>query len=100
MALTTTATVSVLKPTGSVHKSQSGGSKVFYTVPDGKFFIGYLSFSNSGAPIKVNNIDLQSHSNLHTSGNTAAYEITLYAGDTVKSQSSNMFYVHGCEYDL
>ncbi len=100
MALTTTATVSVLKPTGSIHLSQSGGNKVFYTVPDGKFFIGYLSHSASGTPIKINNIDSLSHANLHTSSSTAAYESTLYAGDTVSSQSSGNFFIHGCEYDL
>ena len=42
MALTSNSGVAVLKPTSSVHLQEGSTNKVFYTIPDGKFFIGYV----------------------------------------------------------
>lgn len=100
MALISNASTGPLRPTASLHLYESNTNKVFYTIPDGKFFIGYIGHSASGSPIKVNDVDFFSHLNLNTSSNTGAMEVTLYAGDKLKSQSSGNFYVHGCLYDL
>tara|TARA_R100001463_G_scaffold94700_2_gene149323 strand:+ start:1218 stop:1520 length:303 start_codon:yes stop_codon:yes gene_type:complete len=100
MALTTTATVSVLKPTSSVHLQEGSTNKVFYTVPDGKFFKGYVGHSSTSNQIKINGKDFFTYTNASNSNNTGMAEVILYAGDTLSSQSGGNFYVHGCLYDL
>jgi len=100
MALTSSASASGLKPTSSVHLQEGSTDKIFYTIPDGKFFIGHVGHSNSNVPILINGVDSFAHMNLYTSANTASWEVTLYPGDTLESQSSGVFYVHGCLYDL
>jgi hypothetical protein len=100
MALTSNSGGGVLKPTSSVHLREENTDKVFYTIPDGKFFIGHVGHSASGTPILINGVDSFSHMNLNTNSNTASWEVTLYAGDTLESQSSGSYFVHGCLYDL
>ena len=99
MALTSSTSVSGLKPTSSVHLQEGNTNKVFYTIPDGKFFIGYVG-QNSSNEIKINGVNWFTYTNKSDNDNTAMAEVTLYAGDTLSSQSSGSFYVHGCLYDL
>ena len=100
MALTSSTSVSGLKPTSSVHLQEGNTNKVFYTIPDGKFFIGYVGHSSNSNQIQINGVDWFAYVNLTDSNNTAMAEVTLYAGDTLESQSGGAFYVHGCLYDL
>ena len=100
MALTKAAAVTVLKPTSSVHLQESSTNKVFYTIPDGKFFVGYIGHSSNSNQIKVNGKNWFAYTNSTENNNTAMAEVTLYAGDTLESQSGGNFYVHGCLYDL
>jgi len=94
------AAASGLKPESSVHLLEGNTNKVFYTIPDGKFFIGYVGHNNVNNQIKINGKDWFSYTNYAGDGNTAMAEVTLYAGDTLASQSTGSFYVHGCLYDL
>ena len=100
MALTKASTVTVLKPTSSLHIEEGSTNKIFYTIPDGKFFIGYIGHSSNSNEIKINGVKWWSYTNSLESNNTAMAEVTLYAGDTLKSASGGNFYVHGCLYDL
>lgn len=94
------ATASGLKPTSSVHLVEGGSDKIFYTIPDGKFFIGYVGQSANNTQILINGKEWFGYANLAESTGIGMAEVTLYAGDTLESQSSGTFYVHGCLYDL
>lgn len=94
------AVASGLKPTSSVHLVEGATNKVFYTIPDGKFFIGYVGHSSPSNQININGKNWFAYTNTTGTDNTAMAEVTLYAGDTLESASSGVFYVHGCLYDL
>tara|TARA_Y100001938_G_C8051316_1_gene411889 strand:+ start:1090 stop:1413 length:324 start_codon:yes stop_codon:yes gene_type:complete len=93
------------KPSGGIAKQNSGGG-VFYTVPDGKYAVVWLSWTKNNYGISVNGTTMftnEDASNQGTSGgsyHTFAGPITLYEGMTVGRGASGSARVVGAEYDL
>ena len=108
MGLQTTAAAaaSFAKPTGAVAAQNSGGG-VFYTVPAGKYFVGYISWSDNRYTCQVNSINMFDNQYAGTSAegsgsfNPFVGPITLYAGMTVgRHGTGGSAKVVGVEYDL
>jgi len=103
MGLQSTAVSSAAaKPTGSVTKKVTGASSApeVYTVPDGKYFQGYIFTNNGTTPMcKINGVEISTGIQAHD-GKLILF--TLVAGDVVKANTNTSFqtYVNGAEYDL
>ena len=103
---TQAAAATVAKPTAGVAVQNDGGG-IFYTVPAGKYFVGYINWSHNNYGCQINGINMFTNSYSNTSNDSSgAYQgatgapITLYAGMTVGRGSSGSARVVGVEYDL
>ena len=100
------AAANFAKPTGAVAAVNSG-SGVFYTVPNGKYFVGFISWSDNRYSCQVNGINMFDNQYSGTSDDGAGSfnpfvgPITLYAGMTVGRHSTGgSAKIAGVEYDL
>lgn len=88
-----------------IWKSVANTTAVQYTVPDGKYFKGYVGH-NSSQTFRINGVDVHAYFNNaafsnNSYGNAAWYSIILAPGTTVAATtSSNHLYIHGCEFDI
>ncbi len=103
MGLTSTATATAsTKPTGGVAKRASGStSTVFYTVPAGKYFVGFVGGSRDQAGISINGAKMFYNDDSSDEGNNSHGPITFYAGTEFSPGNSNYYsWIAGVEYDL
>ena len=88
-----------------IWKSVANTTAVQYTVPDGKYFKGYVGH-NSSQYFRINGVDVHAYFNNaafsnNSYGNAAWFSIILAPGTTVAAASnSNHLYIHGCEFDI
>ena len=88
-----------------IWKSVANTTAVQYTVPEGKYFKGYVGH-NSSQTFAINGVAVHAYWNNATFGNNsypnaAWHSIILAPGSTVAATtSSNHLYIHGCEFDI
>lgn len=88
-----------------IWKSVANTTAVQYTVPDGKYFKGYIAH-NSSQTFAINGVAVHAYFNNagfsnNSYGNAAWFSIILAPGTTVAATtSSNHLYIHGCEFDI
>lgn len=106
MGLQTTAGAGSSAPTKTIHlRKTGGGHATIYTVPTGKYFVGYvyLNATTNPAP-KINEVEINVN-NMNAGFNYEAplIPLTLAAGTVVKTHNntSGSFYTYvtGAEYD-
>jgi len=102
MGLTSTATATASsKPTGGVAKRAQGStSTAFYTVPAGKYFVGFVGSARDNAGITINGAKMFYNDDSSNEGNNSHGPVTFYAGTTFAPGNSNYYsWVAGAEYD-
>ena len=106
MGLKSSAGAGSTAPTATVHLRMTGGNHAtIYTVPTGKYFVGYVFMNQPATPApKINDVEINVD-NMNAGFNTEAplIPLTLAAGTVVKihnnTSGSYYCYVTGAEYD-
>jgi len=105
MGLQSTASQGAKKPTKGIHIKTQGasGHPKMYTVPEGKYFEGYIYISNSSTPGPTINGEEVVHTTINqASTNGRPHLFILTPGDVVAAGTNTSYYsyVLGAEYDL
>lgn len=92
------------KPVAFINLYKQGGSGTIYTVPDGRYYIGYIYVNQSTSPTPaINGVDGSVNTTLNQgSTNGRPIEFYLGPGDYVVCNTNTSYYtfMNGREYNL
>ena len=104
MGLQSTASQGVPKPTKGIQIKTQGasGHPKMYSVPEGKYFEGYIYMSNASTPgPKIDDVEVVHPSINQASTNGRPHLFVLMPGQVVAAGTNTSYYTYiiGAEYD-